>query len=39
MILPKAEVAHGLADHHVALNGQDYQGPQADFTCKAVRSY
>lgn len=39
MILPKAEVAHGLADHYVSLNSQDHQGPQGDFTCKAVGSY
>lgn len=36
MVLPKAEVAHGLADHHIPLDGQDHQGPQGDFTCKAV---
>lgn len=39
MILPKAEVAHGLADHYVPLNSQDHQGPQGDFTCKTVGSY
>ena len=38
VILPEAEVAHRLADLHVALNGQDHQGPQGDFTCKAVSS-
>lgn len=38
MILPEAEVAHRFADHHVALNGQDHQGPQGNFTCKAVSS-
>lgn len=36
MVLPKAEVAHGLAYHHVPLDGQDHQGPQGNFTCKAV---
>lgn len=39
MILPKAEIAHGLADHYVSLNSQDHQRPQGDFTCKAVGSY
>ena len=36
MVLPKAEVAHGLTHHHVPLNGQDHQRPQGNFTCKAV---
>lgn len=36
VVLPKAEVAHGLAYHHVPLDGQDHQGPQGNFTCKAV---
>ena len=36
VVLPEAEVAHGLAHHHVPLDGQDHQGPQCDFTCKAA---
>lgn len=36
MVLPEAEVAHGFAYHHVPLDGQDHQGPQGNFTCKAV---
>lgn len=33
MVLTKSEIAHGLADHYISFNGQDYQAPQSHFTC------
>lgn len=33
----KAEIAHGLADHHISFNSQDNQRPQGYLTCKRTK--
>lgn len=37
VVLPKAKVAHGLADHDVSLDSQDHQRPEGNFTCTRER--
>lgn len=37
MVLPEAEVAHGLADHYVSFDSQDNQRPESNFTCTGER--
>lgn len=32
MVLPEAEVAHGLADYYISFDSQDNQRPESNFT-------